>query len=221
MKGQLPTPPPGGGRKGDVALQVLLPMNRPAPDRRPTPFDLSSRSFRHTWSVDKEQGPAWPVVLMANGVGERSREAGILLEGSGGSLPLRAPPCQQESRPQTAGWHSGGIGRRQLIRLSPPLARSVPRSQPKYLTAKLACLRAERTGRQRAQREPGSEDPASDHGRKSSSRLRPGDSGTPGIRRSFFAHQRRSRWYRRALRLNCTVRVSGGSPPSSENHINS
>ena len=139
-------------------------MNRPAPDRRPTPFDLSSRSFRHTWSVDKEQGPAWPVVLMANGVGERSREAGILLEGSGGSLPLRAPPCQQESRPQTAGWHSGGIGRRQLIRLSPPLARSVPRSQPRYLTANPA-----KGG-------TGSEDPAPDRRRKSSGRLRRGNS---------------------------------------------
>ena len=27
-----------------------------------------------------------------------------------------------------------------------------------------------------------------------------------GTRRSFFAHQRRSRWYRRALRLNCAFR---------------
>ena len=60
---------------------------------------------------------------------------------------------------------------------------------------------------QRAQREPGSEDPASDQGRKSSGLLRRRDSGTPGISGSFFAHQRRSRWYRRALRLNYTFRA--------------
>ena len=75
------------------------------------------------------------------------------------------------------------------------------------LTAELACLRAERTGRQRAQRKPGSEDPASDQGRKSSGLLRRGDSGISGINEFPFAHQRRSRWYRRALRLNCTIRV--------------
>jgi len=40
---------------------------------------------------------------------------------------------------------------------------------------------------QRAQREPGSGDPASDQGRKSSGLLRRGDSGTPGISGSFFA----------------------------------
>ena len=60
---------------------------------------------------------------------------------------------------------------------------------------------------QRAQRKPGSEDPASDQGRKSSGLLRRGDSGISGINEFPFVHQRRSRWCRRALRLNCTIRV--------------
>ena len=70
------------------------------------------------------------------------------------------------------------------------------RFQPRYFTAELACLRlpvafatqtgAERTGRQRPQREPGSKDLISDHGWKSSGRLRPGDSGTSGNRRVFL-----------------------------------
>ena len=55
------------------------------------------------------------------------------------------------------------------------------RNEPKYLTANPA-----KAG-QKTQREPGSEDPASDQGRKSSGLLRQGDSGTPGISGSFFA----------------------------------
>ena len=53
-----------------------------------------------------------------------------------------------------------------------------PPIHPKHSTAKLACLRAEGTGRQRPQSEPGSVDRATDHGWKSCGSRKPDGSGT-------------------------------------------
>jgi hypothetical protein len=88
--------------RGDVALQVLLPMNRPAPDGVPPPPVVLPDPSGAPDPLTRNKGQRGPLCAVANGVGERSHKTGMVPGGSGESLALTTPPCQQESWPQSA-----------------------------------------------------------------------------------------------------------------------
>jgi len=132
--------------KGDVALQVLLPMNRPAPNEGPRFAvglpDPSGAPDLRTRSKDLHG----PLCAVGSLVGERSRETGMVPGGPDRSVSLANLPCQRKSRPRSG--FSPDPAQASLGQLAVALAHSFANrhgclTAPRRIFPRAKCTKAE------------------------------------------------------------------------------